>query len=100
VLVAAFGEFGRSPAVDKLAGRGHWPRAMSALFSGGGIREGQVIGATTSDGGEPRDRPLGPGDLLATIYRVLGIDPETTLPDRTGRPVRVVEAGEPIAELF
>jgi uncharacterized protein (DUF1501 family) len=100
VLVVACGEFGRSPRIDQQAGRGHWPRAMSALLSGGGLKEGQVIGATTADGGEPRDRPLGPGDLLATIYRVLGIDPFQALPDHQGRPVRLVDAGQPIAELF
>jgi hypothetical protein len=100
VLVVACGEFGRSPVIDKLAGRGHWPRAMSALLSGGGIREGQVVGATTANGGEPRDRPLGPGDLLATIYRVLGIDPTQALPNRQNRPVPLVESGVPIRELF
>jgi len=101
VLVAAFGEFGRSPRInDKDAGRGHWARAMSALLAGGGIKGGQVIGATTSDGGEPCDRPLVPGDLVATIYRVLGIDHESMLPDRQNRPVRLVEPGQPIAELF
>jgi hypothetical protein len=100
VLVAAFGEFGRTPHIDALAGRSHWPRAMSAVLSGGGIHSGQIIGATTSDGGEPRDRQLGPGDLLATMYRVLGIDHDTFLPDRQNRPQRLVEAGQPISELF
>jgi Protein of unknown function (DUF1501) len=100
VLVVACGEFGRSPRIDQQAGRGHWARAMSALLSGGGIKAGQVVGSTTADGGEPRDRPLLPGDLLASIYRVLGIDPGATLPDRQERPVRLVDAGQPIAELF
>jgi len=100
VLVVSCGEFGRSPRIDKNAGRGHWPRAMSAVLSGGGIRPGQIIGATTADGGEPAERPLGPGDLLATIYRVLGIDHEQTLLDRQNRPIRLVDAGAPIAELF
>jgi uncharacterized protein (DUF1501 family) len=100
VLVVACGEFGRSPVIDKGAGRGHWPRAMSALLSGGGIRAGQIIGATTANGGEPADRALVPGDLLASIYRVLGIDHELKIPDRQNRPMRVSEEGEPIAELF
>lgn len=101
VLVGAFGEFGRSPYVaDQGAGRGHWPRAMSALLSGGGIRAGQVIGATNAEAGDPADRPLGPGDLLASIYRVLGIDHETFLRDPQSRPIRLVDAGAPIAELF
>jgi len=100
VLVAAFGEFGRSPVIDGNAGRGHWPRAMSALLSGGGIQGGRVVGATTPSGGEPRECPLGPGDLLATMYHVLGIDPHQSLPDRQQRPVRLVDTGEPIVELF
>lgn len=100
VLVAAFGEFGRSPRIDAGAGRGHWPRAMSALLSGGGLRGGQVVGATTNDGGEPRDRPLRPADLLATIYHALGIDHEQFLRDQQNRPIRVLEGGEPIRELM
>ncbi len=100
VLVVAVGEFGRNPVVDKAAGRGHWCRAMSAVLSGGGIREGQIIGSTTSNGGEPASRPLGPGDLLASIYRVVGIDHDTYLPDRQNRPTRLMEHGEPISELF
>jgi hypothetical protein len=100
VLVVACGEFGRAPMIDKLAGRGHWPRAMSALISGGGTRSGQVVGATTPNAGEPCDRRLGPGDLLATIYRVLGIDPHRMIRDPQNRPVRLVDAGEPIVELL
>lgn len=101
VLVVACGEFGRSPRIDdKGAGRGHWPRAMSALLSGGGIKDGQVIGSTVADGAEPKDRPLGPGDLLASIYRVLGIDPNTFVRDPQSRPIRLFESGEPIRELF
>lgn len=100
VLVVACGEFGRGPRIDANAGRGHWCRAMHAVLSGGGIREGQIIGSTTSNGAEPSDRPLGPGDLLASIYQVLGIDHNTYLPDHQGRPTRLVEHGEPIRELF
>lgn len=100
VLVVACGEFGRAPRIDVHAGRGHWCRAMHAVLSGGGIRAGQIIGSTTSNGGEPQDRPLGPGDLLASIYQVLGIDHDTYLPDRQNRPTRLVEHGEPIPELF
>lgn len=100
VLVVSCGEFGRAPRIDANAGRGHWPRAMSALLSGGGIRPGQVIGATTADGGEPAERAMPPGDLLASIYRVLGIDHEQTVPDRQNRPVRLVESGKVIEELF
>jgi hypothetical protein len=100
VLVAAFGEFGRTPTVDQLGGRSHWPRAMTAVLTGGGLRGGRLVGSTTSNGGEPRDNPLGPGDLLATIYHAVGIDHEAALPDRQNRPVRLVEPGAPIRELF
>jgi uncharacterized protein (DUF1501 family) len=100
VLVASYGEFGRSPRVDQNAGRGHWPKAMSVVLSGGGLRSGQIIGSTTNDGGEPRDRALSPGDLLASLYQAVGIDWQRTLPDRQGRPIPLVPAGAPIRELF
>ncbi len=100
VLVAAYGEFGRSPHVDAGGGRGHWPGAMSAVLTGGGIREGQIIGSTTWNGGEPQDRALDPGDLIASVYRVLGIDANTHLPDSQQRPSRLVLQGDPIRELF
>lgn len=100
VLVIACGEFGRAPRIDGGAGRGHWPKAMHAVLSGGGIRMGQIIGSTTKDGGEPSDRPLSPGDLLASVYHVLGIDPHATVPDRQNRPVPLIQQGDPIRELF
>lgn len=99
VLVAAFGEFGRAPRIDRNAGRGHWPKAMHALLSGGGLRAGQIVGSTTSDGGEPLDRPLKPEDLLATIYHTLGIDHHRTVPDRDSRPIPILKTGQPIREL-
>lgn len=100
VLVVACGEFGRAPRIDALAGRAHWPKAMHAVLCGGGITTGQVIGSTTRDGGEPADRPLTPGDLLASIYRVLGINHDTTIPDRQNRPVPLLQQGTIIKELF
>lgn len=100
VLVAAYGEFGRTPRIDSDAGRGHWPQAMSVVLSGGGLRCGQIVGSTTPDGGQPHDRPLEPGDLLATLYAALGIDPSRTIPDRLGRAVPLVPHGKPIRELI
>ncbi|MSQ94251.1 MAG: DUF1501 domain-containing protein [Gemmataceae bacterium] len=100
VLVCAFGEFGRGPRVDDLAGRGHWARAWHALLAGGGVQGGRIIGSTTSNAGEPRDRAMGPGDLLATIYHAVGIDPHSTVPNREGRPVPLVPAGDVVRELF
>ena len=99
VLVVAVGEFGRGPRIDAAAGRGHWPRAFSALLSGGGLKMGRIVGSTTADGGDPKERPLGPGDLLATIYHVLGVDSEQMIVNRENRPVKLVEAGEKIVEL-
>ena len=100
VLVACFGEFGRGPRIDAGAGRSHWPAAMSAVLAGGGIKAGQIIGSTDSTGSAPKDRPLGPGDLLASIYRVLGIDHDSTIRDRQNRPIPILASGKPITELF
>jgi hypothetical protein len=99
VLVAAFGEFGRGPRIDSNAGRGHWPKAMHAVLSGGGIKAGQIVGSTTANGGEPHDRPLRPGDLLATMYHAIGIDPRATVIDRQNRPIPILPEGESIREL-
>lgn len=102
VLVVACGEFGRTPRVGSAngcLGRDHWPDAMSALLAGGGLRTGQVVGSTTAKGEHPKDRPLTPRDLLATVYRHLGIDPRREFKDHAGRPVPVLADGEPIREL-
>jgi hypothetical protein len=102
VLIVAAGEFGRTPRLvrtDGLIGRDHWPFAQSVLLSGGGLRMGQVVGATDRQGAYPATRPLTPKDLLATVYRHLGIDFRTTLHDLAARPIPVLPEGEPIAEL-
>lgn len=103
VLIVACGEFGRTPRLahaDGLIGRDHWPDAMSALVSGGGLTTGQVIGSTNSRGEYPTERPLSPQDLLATLYHHLGIDPHSEFLDFTGRPVPLLPHGEPIRELI
>ncbi|GIW81440.1 MAG: hypothetical protein KatS3mg105_3247 [Gemmatales bacterium] len=109
VMLVVTGEFGRTPRINTQAGsrtgkpqpgRDHWPRAMSILVAGGGMRTGQVIGSTTAKAETPKNRPLTPNDLWATVYRHLGIDPETTYPDHTGRPMPILPFGEPIAELL
>lgn len=102
ILIVACGEFGRTPRLSKAAGclgRDHWPDAMSALVSGGNLRMGQVIGSTNSRGEYPKDNPLTPKDLLATIYRHLGIDPRHEFKDFTGRPIPVLNDGRPIEGL-
>jgi hypothetical protein len=102
VLVIAMGEFGRTPMMGTQGstdGRNHWAVVMSMAMAGGGLRHGQVIGSTESDGGSIKERPVTPGDLAATIYRHMGVPLETTYTDGTGRPRPIVEQGKPIAEL-
>ncbi len=103
VLLVAVGEFGRTPRLANpqgVLGRDHWPSAQSAMISGGGLRMGQVIGATTSKAEYPVERPLTPQDLMATMYRHLGIDYRATINDFTGRPIQILSDGEPIRELI
>jgi len=101
VMVVLTGEFGRTPRLeqrDGRIGRDHYPAAMSILFAGGGIPTGQVIGATNKYGEHPTERPLDPHDVLATVYRHLGIDHAREYPDLQGRPFPLTR-GTPIAEL-
>jgi hypothetical protein len=101
VTVIVWGEFGRTPQVNKDAGRDHWPRVNAALLAGGGMRTGQVIGATDKQAGEVVDRPLTFGDVHATLLHNLGIDPHTAIPDAQGRLQRPVgPEAQPIAELI
>ncbi|MBM4070998.1 MAG: DUF1501 domain-containing protein [Planctomycetes bacterium] len=105
VLFIFCGEFGRTPRIayqdaSRRPGRDHWPRAMSVFLSGGGLRMGQVIGATNSRGEEPARRAMNSNCLLATIYRRFGIDTSHHYHDRTGRPIPILPDGEPIAELM
>ncbi len=99
-LVVAWGEIGRTPVVNKDAGRDHWPHVMSAAFAGGGVKGGRVVGSSDSKGAMPRDTPKHPHDVLATIYRHLGIDTKETYLDHTGRPHPVLAEGAAIEELF
>ena len=100
VSVVVWGEFGRTPTINKDAGRDHWPRVSCALLAGGGMKTGQVIGATDRLGGECTERPVRFGDVFATLYHNLGIPAETTVTDLTGRPQYIVEQGcEPMREL-
>ncbi len=102
ILVVAVGEFGRTPRLTNAngcLGRDHWPQAQAALVAGGGLKMGQVVGATTSKAEYPTERPLKPQDLLATIYRHLGIDHDLEFPDFSGRPHRILYHGQPIREL-
>ena len=100
VMVVAWGEFGRTPKVNSTGGRDHYPNVFSASVSGGGIQGGRVIGESDSKGAEPKERPVQPQDVLATMYRHLGIDYNKHYLDHGGRPVPVLPFGAPISELF
>lgn len=108
VMLIVSGEFGRTPRVNPQKGtrskviqpgRDHWPGAMSVLVSGGGMRTGQVIGATTEKGAYAKDRKLDPNDFLATVYKFLGIDYTQSFIDPSGRPMPILPFGDPITEL-
>jgi hypothetical protein len=101
VAVVVWGEFGRTPRVNKDGGRDHWPEVGPSLLAGGGIRGGQVIGATDRTGSKAVTRPVTYQEVFATLYQTLGISPgQTTLPDPSGRPQHLLDSGEPIRELF
>jgi uncharacterized protein (DUF1501 family) len=99
VLIFCAGEFGRTPLINGHAGRDHWPNCFSVLFGGGGVRGGQLIGASEPRGGDVSDRPVSPQDLLATLYRTLGIPLDRHYHDASGRPVSIIGTGRPIEEL-
>ena len=99
-LVVWMGEFGRTPRVNPSAGRDHYPRAFSAVVAGGGVRGGQVIGRTNQAGTEVTDRPVTVSDLFRTIYHTLDIDADHENMSRIGRPIKLVDGGEVVEELF
>jgi hypothetical protein len=99
-MVVAWGEHGRTPRINGTAGRDHWMSAFSAALAGGGIRGGRAVGSTDSHAAVARDNPKYPQDVLATIYRHLGVDPTVQYLDHTGRPHSVLPFGAPIDELF
>jgi len=102
VAVVIWGEFGRTPKIGDSTsdGRGHWQTAACALIAGGGLQMGQVVGETDARAERPRFKPYRPQDVLATLYRVLGIDPATTLTDHSGRPQYLIDRGQEIAALL
>ena len=101
VSVIVWGEFGRTPTINKNGGRDHWPQVACAMLAGGGMRMGQVIGATNRLGEHPKERPVHFQEVFATLYRCLGIDvARTMLPDVSGRPQYLVDPiYEPLPEL-
>ena len=100
-LVVAMGEFGRTPKINPAGGRDHWPNTYTVVFAGGGVQGGRVVGVSDDIGGTPKDRPVRPQEVVATVYHSLGIDLETELEGPQGRPIRLVDHGiAPIHELF
>jgi hypothetical protein len=99
-LVLAFGEFGRTPKINKDVGRDHWGPAASLLFAGAGVRGGQVLGQTDKQGAYVTRRPVAPADLACTVFEALGIDPHKALVTPDGRPVEILDKGETVKELY
>ena len=100
VLLVVWGEFGRTPRINKTGGRDHWGSLMSILLAGGGLQVGQVIGESTSKGEVPKSRPVAPNDVLATMYRHLGISLDQHTVTNAGRPIPLLPTGQPIVELL
>jgi hypothetical protein len=99
-LVVCMGEFGRTPKINKDAGRDHWGPAASLLFAGAGVKRGQIIGATDREGAKVTDRPIAPADVAFTMFDALGVDPHAELVTPDGRPIPILDGGEVVEELF
>lgn len=100
VLVVVHGDMGRSPRVNKQAGRDHWPQCGFCLMFGGGVKTGYVHGTTDKMAAFPKDHPVTPGDIAATMYHLAGVDPEATVPDQTGRPIPISHGGNVITPIL
>jgi uncharacterized protein (DUF1501 family) len=99
-LVIWMGEFGRTPRINARTGRDHFPRAFSAALAGGGIKGGKVLGSTGPDGMDLKDRPVTVPDLFCTFCQALKINPRKENIGTGNRPVKIVDGGKPVAELF
>jgi len=100
VVTVMWGEFGRTPRINRGAGRDHWSPVMSAMIAGGGLRMGQAVGSSTARGERPQDRRCTVPQLLATIYRAIGINPAQTFPNSAGRPMHILDDRESVRELL
>ena len=100
-MVLAFGEFGRTPKINAAGGRDHHPGCWTVLFAGGAIQGGQAVGASDATAAVPKDRPVSPAEIAATVYQGLGLDLDTELSGPDGRPIRLVDEGvQPVYELL
>jgi uncharacterized protein (DUF1501 family) len=104
-VVLVMGEFGRTPRInqglpgDATPGRDHWGNVMSVLVAGGGFAQGSLVGSSNARGEVPKDRPVTPQDLIVTLYRQMGIDPQLSFTNRSGRPIPIGSNGQVIEEL-
>ena len=99
-LVVIMGEMGRTPRINAKSGRDHWPQCGFSLMFGGGTKRGVVLGKTDKQAAYPTDRPVSAGDMAATIYQLLGVDPTMTVDDLNGRPNHISHGGEPVWEIL
>jgi hypothetical protein len=99
ILLVVTGEFGRTPKVNRNSGRDHWAPLSTLALAGGGLRMGQVVGESAPKADVPRSKPIRPQDLMATVFHVLGIEPHTQFVNPAGRPVYMLEDGQPISAL-
>ncbi|HUG68062.1 MAG TPA: DUF1501 domain-containing protein [Pirellulaceae bacterium] len=99
ILFVVTGEFGRTPKINGSAGRDHWAPLSTLALAGGGLQMGQVVGESAEKVDVPKTKPIGPQDLMATVFQVLGIDGRSQFADTAGRPVYMIEHGKPIEEL-
>lgn len=99
-LVMVSSEFGRTPKINKDAGRDHWPRVFSVVLAGGGIKRGMIYGSSDATGGEPNTDPMGIEDLSATLYHQIGIDPQKRLMSPGNRPIDIVRGGKVVNEIL
>ncbi len=100
ILLVITGEFGRTPRINRNAGRDHWAPLSTLALAGGGLKMGQVVGESAPKADVPKSQPIHPQDLMATVFHVLGIDLRVQFVNQTGRPVYMIENGKPIAELI
>lgn len=99
-LVAVFGEFGRTPKINPTAGRDHWSNVFSVMLTGGGLKRGRVIGTSSPNGEIPQDRPVHFNEVLATIYHQMGVPTDRAFLNASGRPVAILDHGQPLPELL
>ena len=99
-LVIMLSEFGRTPKINMNAGRDHWASCFSCFLAGGGMKGGTVIGSSDKDGYRPKDRPVKVADIHATLCHALGIDPNKEVLTPLQRPMKLVDSGKPVLELF